>query len=62
MYVHMYFSLPQGGSGRRKRRHPDFDTQSVDITFRVGVTHKSMHRKVKGEESSPLPSPSLVRD
>ena len=28
-------TLPQRSGGRRKRPHPDFDTQSVDITFRV---------------------------
>ena len=28
-------ALPQRSGGRRKRPHPDFDTQSVDITFRV---------------------------
>lgn len=41
MYTNTFMKIvvpSQGGSGRRKRPHPDFDTQSVDITFRVGVT------------------------
>ena len=36
-------STPLQTSGGRKRRHPDYDTQSVDITLRVRKQYTYIH-------------------